>query len=152
MTKIDSSIRDTDIQIEGYKVVHRDRNKWGGGVALLIHESVSNYCIRSDLMDDNLESRSTQIKLGEFKPFIITSVYLPDVSVDVFQEVESLIRLLHKENKESIIIGDTNYDLLTPSYNYTKHLKTLVNNLGLTQLIKERTRIAVSTQTLIGPY
>ena len=148
-TKIDSSISDTDIQIEGYRVVRRDRNKWGGGVALFIHESISNYCIRSDLMDNNLESLSIQIKLGNFKPFIITSVYLLDVSVDVFREVESLVRLLDKENKESIIIGDTNCDLLTPSCNHTKHLKTLMNNFGLTQLIKEPTRITVSTQTLI---
>ena len=148
-TKIDFSISDTDIQIEGYRVVHRDRNKWGGGVALFIHESISHYCIRSDLMDNNLESLSIQIKLGSFKPFIITSVYLPDVSVDVFREVESLVRLLDKENKESIIIGDTNCDLLTPSYNHTKHLKTLMNNFGLTQLIREPTRITVSTQTLI---
>ena len=29
-TKIGSSISDTDIQIEGYEVVCRDRNKWGG--------------------------------------------------------------------------------------------------------------------------
>ena len=113
-TKIDSSISDTDIQIEGYRVVRRGRNKWGGGVALFIHESISNYCILSDLMDNNLESLSIQIKLGNFKPFIITSVYLPDVSVDVFREVESLVRLLDKENKESIIIGDTNCDSLPP--------------------------------------
>ena len=102
-TKIDSSIlilisSDTDIQIEGYRVVRRDRNKWGGGVALFIHQSVSNYCIRSDLMHNNLESLSIQIKLGNFKPFIITSVHLPDVSVDVFREVESLVRLFDKEN------------------------------------------------------
>ena len=38
-TKIDSSISDTDIQIEGYEMVLRD--KWGGGVALYIHKSIS---------------------------------------------------------------------------------------------------------------
>ena len=83
-TKIGSSISDTDIQIEGYRAVRGDRNKWGGSVALFIHESISNYCIRSDLMDNNLELLSIQIKLGTFKPFIITPVYLPNVSVDVF--------------------------------------------------------------------
>ena len=41
-TKIDYSISDTDIQIEGYEVVRREqRNKWGGGVALYIHKSIS---------------------------------------------------------------------------------------------------------------
>ena len=94
-------------------------------------------------MDNNLESLSIQITLGNFKPFIVTSVYLPDVSVDVFREVESLVRLLDKENIESIIIGDTDCDLLSPSYNHTKHLKTLMNNFELTQLIKEPTRITV---------
>ena len=113
-TKIDSSISNTDIQIEGYRVVRRDRNKWSGGVALFIHESISNYCTRSDLMDNNLESLSIQIILGNFKPFIITSVHLPDLSVDFFREVESLVRLLDKENKESVITGDTNCDFLSP--------------------------------------
>ena len=50
-TKIDSDISDTDIQIGGYEVVRRDRNKWGGGVALYIHKSISaNYAVRLDLM------------------------------------------------------------------------------------------------------
>ena len=39
-TKIDSSISETDIQTEGYRAVRRDTNKWGGGVALFIHESI----------------------------------------------------------------------------------------------------------------
>ena len=122
-TKTDSSTSDTDIQIEGYRVVRRDRNNWGVGVALFIHGSISDYCIPSDLMDNNcnLESLSIQSKLGNFKSIIITSVYLPDVSVDVFWEVESLVRLLDKENKGSI--RGTLTDLLTPTYNRTKHLK-----------------------------
>ena len=94
-------------------------------------------------MDNNLESLSSQITLGNFKPFIITSVHLPDVSVDVFREVESLVRLLDKENRESILSENTDGDLLTLSYNHTKHLKTLMNNFGLTQLIKEPTRITL---------
>ena len=35
-TKIDSDISDTDIQIEGYEVVRRDRNKWGGGGGVVV--------------------------------------------------------------------------------------------------------------------
>ena len=102
-------------------------------------------------MDNNLESISFKIKLGNFKSFVITYVYLLDVSVVVFREVESLVRLRDINNKEPVMIGDTNCDLLTPPppYNHTKHLKTLMNNFELTQLIKEPTRITVSTQTFI---
>ena len=59
-TKIDLDI--TDIQIEGYEVVRRDRNKWGGGVALYIHKSISaNYPVRLNLMHYRLQSLSIQI-------------------------------------------------------------------------------------------
>ena len=119
-TKIDSNISDTDIQIEGYEVVRRDRNKWGGGVALYIHKSISaDYEVRLDLMHYRLESFSIQIKLGKFRTFLITVIYLPDVSLHVFQEFEALVHAIDKENKESIIIGDTNCDLLTLSYSPT---------------------------------
>ena len=60
-TKIDSRI-DSDIQIEGYEVVHRDRNKWGGGVTLNIHKSISVNCVLClDLMHYRLESLSVQM-------------------------------------------------------------------------------------------
>ena len=149
-TKIDSSISDTDIQIEGYEVVHRDRNKCGDSVALYTHESISaDYAVRSDLMHYRLESLSIQIKLGNFRPFLITAIYLPDVSLDVFQEFESLVNAINKENKESIIIGDTNCDLLTPSYSHTEQLKTLLTKYDLTQLINEPTRATASSKTII---
>ena len=83
-------------------------------------------------------------------------IYLLDLSVDVFWEIESLVRLLDKENKESITVGDTKCDLHNHNHtknlynhNHTKHLNTLMNNFGLTERIKEPTRITVSTQTLI---
>ena len=40
-TKIDQLINDSDISIEGYDVVRRDINKFGGGVALYIHKSIN---------------------------------------------------------------------------------------------------------------
>ena len=100
-------------------------------------------------MHYRLESLSIQIKLGNFRPFLITAIYLPDVSMDVFQEFESLVNAIDKENKESIIIGDTNCDLLTPSYIHTKQLKTLLTKYELTQLINEPTRVTASSKTII---
>ena len=37
-TKIDSSIDNSDIEIDDYVVVRNDRNKYGGGVATYIHK------------------------------------------------------------------------------------------------------------------
>ena len=45
---------------------------------------------------------------------------------------------IDKENKESIIIGDTNCDLLTPSYSHTKQLKTLLTKTIIDHIITNK--------------
>ena len=35
-SKIDSSIRDSEIHINNYSIIHLDRNRFGGGVAIYI--------------------------------------------------------------------------------------------------------------------
>ena len=88
-------------------------------------------------MVDKLESVSVQIKNGKFKPFIVTSIYRPpEKAVSYFSYTECLTASLESENKESIIMGDTNCDFLTPSNNNTKNLKRILNSFELTQLIK----------------
>ena len=100
-------------------------------------------------MHSRLESLSVQIKICNFRPFLTTTIYLPNVSLDVFQEFESLVNVIYKEKKESIIIGDTIFDLLTPSYSHTKQLKTLLTKYELTQLISEPTRVTAFSKTII---
>ena len=75
-TKIDSMIEDSVIEIEDYVVERSDRNKHGGGVAMYIHKSIDN-CLRKDLLRSDIESISIQVKLGNYKPFIVTSLYRP---------------------------------------------------------------------------
>ena len=109
-----------------------------------------SYKVRTDLMVDKLESVSVQIKNGSFKPFIVTSIYRPpEKPVSYFSHIECLIASLESENKESIIMGDTNCDFLNPSNNNTKNLKRILNSFELTQLIKEPTRTTATTKTII---
>ena len=82
-------------------MVCRDRNKWGSGVALYIHKSISaDYAVCLDLMHYRPESLSVQIKLGNFRPFLITAIYLSDVS----QESELLVNAIDKENKNLLLL------------------------------------------------
>ena len=148
-TKIDQLINDSVINNEGYEVVHRDRNKFGGGVALYIHKSI-NFKVREDLMKYDIETISVQIKIGNYKPFIVTSIYgPPKVLADKFSEIEALVATIDNENKESIIIGDTNCNYDDPSNHYTKHLKKIISAYKLTQLINEPTRTTATSQTII---
>ena len=127
--RIDQLINDSDISIEGYDVVRRDRNKFGGGVALYVHKSI-NFKVREDLMKYDIELISVQVKIGSYKPFIVTSIYgPPKVPTDKFSELEALVAAIDNENKESIIIGDTNCNYDDPSNHYTKKFEKVYLSL-----------------------
>ena len=78
------------MDISGYQVIRRDRNCYGGGVLMYISESL-NFNHREDL-DFDLESISVKIKVGKYKPFLVTTIYRPpDKPVSYFDQIESLI-------------------------------------------------------------
>ena len=144
-TKLDSSIDDSLIRIDDYIIVQKDRNVHGGGVALYIHQNVQ-FELREDLICEELESVTVQIKNGKYKPFFVTSIYRPPGKpVNYFSELESLFGRLESQNKESIIMGDINCDLNTPLDNNTKHLNNTLNSFGYSQLIKDATRTTKTT-------
>ena len=39
-TKIDSSVQNSEVSIDGYSVIRRDRNRHGGGVACFVNNSI----------------------------------------------------------------------------------------------------------------
>ena len=145
-TKINDKISDQEIAIDGYYVERRDRNQFGGGVAMYIHNSVE-YKIRDDLVNFEIECLTTQVKIGMSKPFLVTSLYSPHNTTGHLNKIDSLITCIDTENKESIITGDTNCDFIKPT-DYTTFEKNNKNH-GLTQLIEDPTRTTDSTATLI---
>ena len=148
-TKLDDSIDDSLVHTDGYAIIRKDRNKHGGGVALYIHQNI-NFELKGELMCDEIESISVQIKNGKFKPFIVTSIYRPPGKpVSYFDKLEYLFGQLESQNKEFIILGDTNCGFDTPSVNNTKHLNNILNSFGYSQLIKKPTRTTSTTSTII---
>ena len=90
-TRLNNMINDSDIEIDGYEVMHWDRDRNGGGVALYVHKNL-DVTKRQDLMDCNVESVSPQVKVGHYRPFIITSLYRPPRKpVSHFQDIEKNI-------------------------------------------------------------
>ena len=119
-TKIDSTTDNSHIEIDDYVVERNDRNRHGGGVAMYIHKSV-NYRIREDLSNSDIESISTLVKVCNYKPFIVTSIYMPPgIPVDYFNELDNLFHFIDAEDKETIFLGDTNCDILDSINNATK--------------------------------
>ena len=134
-TKFDKTVDDCDVGITGYQVIRKDRNCYGGGVLMYISESL-NFKHREDL-DFGSESISVEIKIGKYKPFIVTTIYRPpDKPVAYSDQIESLISTTELEGNESILKGDLNCDFLCESNNNTKNLKRILFTYGFFQLRK----------------
>lgn len=54
-TWIDNSVTDSEISIEGYHILRKDRNRSGGGVCVYVRSNLA-FARRTDIDSDNLES------------------------------------------------------------------------------------------------
>ena len=84
----------------------------------------------------------------------MTSLYRPPYSrIEIFDTSENLIENLDVENKEIILVGDFNCNLLAESrLNITNRLLDIANLFPLKQIIAEATRITKETQTMLDLF
>ena len=80
-TWLDNSVNNHEIDLDGYDLIRKDRNRHGGGVATFIRNTI-NYKIRSDIMPENLETITvdnhgyqTKGKTVSFKYIVQASKY-----------------------------------------------------------------------------
>ena len=85
------------------------------------------------------------------KPILIATVYRPpNTSMDIFEKIEILMQNLDQENKEVIILGDFNCDLLSSTTsNHTRKFLDLIEVFQFDQIITQPTRITQNSETLI---
>ena len=77
-----------------------------------------------------LEAITAQIKVGNYKPFIITLLYRqPEKPVSYFDSIRSLINALDTKGLEFIVMGDTNCNTMDKSDNDKKIFQKLLLNL-----------------------
>ena len=126
----------------------------GGGVSVYLKDSVTYKC-RSDVPTDDLELICIEIEPPKSKPFLVLVWHRPPNSpVGSFIKLEKVLSCLDKEDKELILLGDTNCDLIPkcveqPIDNETKHLFSLYELFNFEQLINEPTRVTLNTSTII---
>ena len=140
--------------IPGYNLVNDNRNgKKGGGVALYISTEL-NFSVRSDLkFPDSLDYESLFIEIGtKPKSTIIGIIYRPpDSSFYPFiDHLNNCINHIVKENKDSFICGDFNFDLLKLSNHQATNafLNTFYSG-SFYPLIDKPTRVTTKSSSLI---
>lgn len=152
-SKIDDSVLDREINIVGYNLVRKNRNRYGGGVVLYIRNNIS-YAERKDLVPNNLEMVCVEVSRPHNRSFLISTWYRPPNSHnDVFDKYDEFLRKCDLENKELMVIGDINCDFAKSLPDlHTRRLQLSCSLYQLDQLINEPTRVTETSATLIDLF
>ena len=86
-TWLDSSISDGELDVPGFKILRRDRDRNGGGVALFIRSDIA-FNPRPDLSADNLEALWIEILLPKTKGILVGVFYRPPSDGDFLSKLE----------------------------------------------------------------
>ena len=117
--------------------------------------------MREDLPNSALELICVEVKPIHAASFVVLAWYRPpNVRFDIFNQIEECLQFLDREDKEIILLGDTNCDIL-PKYfkegnansndlsTHSHRLLEIYDLFGFHQLIESPTRETLVTTTLI---
>ena len=142
---------DKTVGIENYQSIHRCRsNKSGGGVSLLVHDSVRVNKICQTPFDTDFESVSVEI-LYKNKLFLMSEFYRPPNGDNRqfmlhFSELLKLTKRFHN----CYLLSDQNYDLLKYSmHKCTNDFVNMIFDMEFVPIINKPTHITHSSSSLI---
>ena len=152
-TRLDQTIKNSEVEIHGHDIVRHDRNRHGGRVAIYIRDIIPYSERKSLTVLDNIEAIFLEIKKPNTKPILISRWYRPPNSnTKWLDRFEFFLQNVDNENIETVITGDFNIDLTTKGkreYSIKRRLLELLTTYQLQQIIDKPTRITESTKTLL---
>ena len=115
-TWLNESILDSEISIPGYNLFRLDRGEHGGGVAVYARKELS-FVRRDDLEMEGVEGLWLELFLPKSRGVLIGTFYRPPNTSkyhdsDFMSKLEVEISTATSTDKEVIILGDFNCDLL----------------------------------------
>ena len=150
-SKLDGSVLDGEINIDGYELVRSDRNRHGKGVACYIRNDIS-FSVRGDFSSE-IENIFLDILLPKTKPILIGILYRPPDQSKFLDNLSTSISQTCSFNEQEVyILGDLNINLInsqkhTP--NGIKRYKEFCSLHGIEQLLTLPTRITNNSSSLL---
>ena len=107
--KLDNTICDSEVAVDGYNIVRNDRNRNGGGVACYIR---NNICFnRKACMSDNIENIFIDLLFPKTKPISVSIICKPPSQTQFLEQMITEFEALNLNNKV-YVLGDFNINLL----------------------------------------
>ena len=151
-THLHKNVDNSEISIDNFTLVRRDRNCHGGGVAIYAHQSLST----QPLPLTERESPVLILKLNrcgwkqkDKENLLIGCIYRPtSASVGAWLQFEDQVenRLRFRPKSDVILTGDFNVDFLDPTHPHLPHLKHFLATFNLLNHTTAPTRISTAQQ------
>ena len=150
-SKLDATVSDGEVNIDGYEVIRSDRNRHGGGVACYVRNDVS-FNVRSDF-SDKIENIVFDMLLPKTKPILVRILYRPPDQSKFLDKLSTAIsRSSTFNNQEIYILDDLNINLINKQKhipNGIKRYKEFCSLYGLEQLISTPTRVIENSSSIL---
>ena len=141
-----SIVLDSELLIPGYSILRLDRNRHGGGILLMVKDSLSFTCILSG--PHNMELVFLSISLPSSKKLCLGVFYRPPSStsalIDLLTDTVALVN--PAGYSRFLLLGDFNINMLKSSSNSTR-LTNLMSGFNLALAVSEPTHVSPDGST-----
>ena len=148
-TKLKEHMLSDVFKIPGFQLPFRKDNNTngGGGIIVYVRDGILAKR-RKDLETNDISCLWLEVCPNKGKSFLVGNLYRPpDSKVEFNDRFEEFIDVVSSQNKEFILLGDFNRNLLNEEID--RDWGNFMSSLGLTQLISKPTRVTAESQTLI---
>ena len=140
------------MEIPGYDVYRLDRHeKTGSGVCTYVRESYKTKHLHdlSFISSAGFHQLWLQVQVGRCKWIVICTVLDRLTLISIVLTLSSAMLLSLSLNHNVYVLGDLNCNLLNPQDHGSLAVMKFCSIFNLTQVIKQRTRITETSETLI---
>ena len=108
-TKLDNTVSNEELKIDGYNLLRSDRNKNGGRVACYIKNNIAHN--HQSSISENIENIVLDILLPKSKPISVDIIYRPLNQVYFFDHFNNALGKLPFQSNKIYLLGDFNINL-----------------------------------------
>lgn len=142
-THLDDTFNDGAVAIQGYSLYRRDRNAYGGGVAVYIQNQIPAK-VRYDLMPADIEVLWVQINLPHLKPLLVGCCYRPpSAKLDYLDKLCVMLDKVCDLDNEVYFLGDLNIDWNMFNCPLKERMQAITNACNLVQMVDKPTRVCI---------
>ena len=152
-TKLPSNVSDEEIGINGYFVARKDRDSNGGGVLSYYKQTLTAYEETKLKVPSEMEAIWINVN-SQSQTWLVACVYRPPDKHSFYGLFNETLEKVWLTKKNLLVMGDLNSGMLfkgkAEEEKYLgRRLRNILTTYSLKNVIKEPTRIAENTQTLI---